>query len=94
MADAARECFDNFDSKDAFLALYPRIAFELDNGALSDSFGTEEDVAFDSASGMRVFVKKRTNFASRSVSVFAFACLFDCSPRYASVSALCFCFAK
>ena len=48
MADAAREYFDNFDSKDAlFLALCPRIAFELDNGVVSDSFGTEEDVAFE-----------------------------------------------
>ena len=48
MADAAREYFDNFDSKDAlFLALYPRIAFELDNGVVSDSFGAAEDVAFE-----------------------------------------------
>ena len=52
MADAAREYFDNFDSKDAlFLALYPRIAFELDNGVLSDSFGIGEDVAFASHLG-------------------------------------------
>ena len=48
MADAAREYFDNFHSEDAlFLALYPRISFELDNGVASDSFGTEEDVAFE-----------------------------------------------
>ena len=52
MADAAREYFDNFDSKDAlFLALYPRIAVELDNGVVSDSFGTGEDVAFASHLG-------------------------------------------
>ena len=45
MADAAREYFDNFDSKDAlFLALYPRITFVL---VVADSFGTEEDVAFE-----------------------------------------------
>ena len=40
-ADAAREDVDNYISKD--VALYPRIAFELDKGVVSDSFGTSED---------------------------------------------------
>ena len=71
--------------KDAlFLGLCPRIAFELDNGVVSDSFGTEEDVAFE------------PHLPIWHPGLFPFSLSLACSiaPRYACVSALSCFFAK
>ena len=87
MADAAREYFDNFDSKDAlFLAFYPRIAVELDNGVVSDSFGTGEGCGICVASGIRVCVKNEP-ISYPGLFPFSLSPGGSLAPRYACVSA-------